>query len=140
MNSALFARMHGGTTHFPIGLVIASLIFDVLALVVKDPDHQSGLRAAGFYSLQLGALSSFAAVLSGLLLTHGDLMGSGKLAKHHLFLWPAFAMIVGMAVWRMAVRDRASRKAYGVYLALTLTASCLMAAAGYWGGEILLGG
>ena len=139
MNSALFARMHGGTTHFPIGLVIASLVFDFAALFVKDASRQEGLRSAGYYSLLLGALASFAAVLTGLLLTHGDMFGSGKLAKHHLYLWPGFALIVGLAAWRLAVRDGASRRANGVHLALMLAASGLMAAAGYWGGEILLG-
>lgn len=42
--------------------------------------------------------------------------GSGLLAKHHTFLWAAFGSFVGLAVWRLMVRDRASRPALGLYL------------------------
>lgn len=140
MNTSLFAKMHGGMTHFPIALVIASLTFDLAAVVVRDADRQRDLRAAGFYASLLGALGCFGAVLSGLLLTNWDTIGSGNLARHHLFLWPAFALIVGLAVWRLAVRDRASRLAHGAYLVLMMVTSGLVAAAGYWGGEMLLAG
>lgn len=140
MNTAFFARMHGGMTHFPIALVIASLTFDLAAVVVNDVDRQRDLRAAGFYASLLGALACFGAVLSGLLLTNWDILGGGNLAKHHLFLWPAFGLIVGLTVWRVVVHDRASRPAHGIYLVLMLVTSGLVAAAGYWGGEMLLAG
>ena len=140
MNTALFAKMHGGMTHFPSALVIASLAFDLAAVVVKDVDRRRDLRAAGFYASLLGALGCFGAVLSGLLLTNWEIGGGGNLARHHLFLWPAFALVDGLTVWRLVVRDRASDPALGAYLGLMLVTSGLMAAAGYWGGEMLLAG
>ncbi len=133
--------MHGGTTHFPIALVMTSMLFDLIAFLVPDsPDRsrRAGFRSAAFYTLLLGALVSLAAVLSGLMISHGQLWGRGDLARHHGFLWPAFGLTIGLAVWRLTVRDRASESALKAYLALSMLTAALMGAAGYWGGELLL--
>ena len=140
MDSSFWARMHGGSTHFPIAMLLASLLFDFAGYVWKREAQSRDLHVAGYYALLLGALGSFAAVVSGLMLTRGAVMGQGMLAKHHDFLWPAYALLVGLAVWRLMVQQRAGRGAFGAYLAVTAVASGLMAAAGYWGGELLIGG
>ena|SRR5258706_913079 len=46
----------------------------------------------------------------------------------------------GLAVWRLVVRDAMSRTGLCLYLILMLAASGFIAAAGYFGGEILLSG
>jgi uncharacterized membrane protein len=143
MDNSLWVKMHGGTTHFPIALAMASLLFDSVGYWLPDSADKSrraGLYAAGFYSLILAALGSFGAVLSGLVIAHWQLRGTGNLARHHAFLWPAFALLIGLAVWRLAVRDRASQRAFKVYLAASLITAGLCGAAGYWGGELLLNG
>jgi uncharacterized membrane protein len=56
---------------------------------------------------------------------------------HHEFVWPAFGLIVALAVWRLLVRDQASRAAFGIYLVVAVVAAVLMLAAGYWGGELI---
>jgi uncharacterized membrane protein len=143
MDNSLWVKMHGGTTHFPIALVMASMLFDLIASVGPDsPDksRRAGFRAAGFYTLILGALASLGAVVSGLVLSHGQLWGRGNLARHHIFLWPAFGLLIGLAVWRVVVRSQASNRALRLYLALSMVSAVLMGAAGYWGGELLLNG
>ncbi len=143
MDNSFWARMHGGTTHFPVALMMASVAFDTAGFLLKTnpPSPRSaGLHAAGFYALLLGALGSLGAVVSGLMLTRGDVWGRGNLQRHHLFLWPAFALLIALAVWRLAVRDRASRRAFGIYLTASLATAGLIGAAGYWGGELLLNG
>jgi uncharacterized membrane protein len=138
MNSLFWARMHGGSTHFPIGLLIASFVFDFLGYFVRREPWTKELHTASFYAIVLSALASFAAVFTGLMLVHWQTGGSGDLAKHHLFLWPAFALLVGLAVWRIVVRDKASRPAFGIYLFVAAVAAALIGIAGYWGGEMLL--
>jgi uncharacterized membrane protein len=143
MDNSLWVKMHGGTTHFPIALVLASIVFDLLGSIVPDnPDksRRAGLRAAGFYSLQLAAVGSFGAVLSGLVISHGQIWGRGNLARHHSFLWPAFGLLIALAVWRLTVGNRASSAFFKIYLAVSIVAGALMATAGYWGGELLLNG
>ncbi len=143
MSNTLWAKMHGGTTHFPIALVMVSALFDMASLFFPDNPartRRAGLQAAGFYTIVLGALGSFAAVGSGLVMSRGQLWGSGNLARHHAFLWPAIGMLIGLAIWRLMVRDHASVRAFKIYLAGSMLTAVLISAAGYWGGELLLNG
>jgi uncharacterized membrane protein len=143
MDNSLWVKMHGGTTHFPIALVIASVLFDLAGSLFPDNTDKSrraGFHAAGFYTLVLGALGAFGAVVSGLVISHGQLWGHGNLGRHHAFLWPAFGLLIGLAVWRLVVGKRASNHAFKIYLLASMLAGGLMATAGYWGGELLLNG
>jgi uncharacterized membrane protein len=143
MDNSLWVKMHGGTTHFPIALAMASALFDLAGSVVPDNPSKSrcaGLRTAGSYTLVLGALGSIGAVVSGLVMSHGQLWGRGNLARHHSFLWPAIGLLTGLAVWRVMVGNHASNRAFRIYLSLALITAALTAAAGYWGGELLLNG
>ena len=140
MSTKFWVNVHGGTTHFPIAMIIASMLFDIVGFVIQREPHTRDLHRAAFYALLLGALASFAAVLSGLIISNWELFGSGTLAKHHDFVWPAFALIVGLAVWRLVVGMNASRRAYAIYLVFSLITAVVMTTAGYWGGELLTGG
>ena len=139
MNQTLWARMHGGATHFPIALLMVSVVFDQAAFWWRDELRRREFHALGFYSLLIAAAASPVAVLSGLALSRGILLGTGMLALHHYFIWPAFGLLIGLAVWRLVIRERASRRARGYYLALASLALVAMMSAGYWGGEMLLG-
>jgi hypothetical protein len=82
--------------------------------------------------LAVAALASLGAVVSGVALTKGDLWGRGNFASHHRFVWPAFGLLMALAVWRLVVRDAMSRTGLYIYLTLILLASGLVAAAGYY--------
>jgi len=125
MSNDLWAKMHGGATHFPIALVMASTLFDLASLFVRDHPgltRRAGLQAAGFYTIVLAALGAFGAVGSGLVMSQGQLWGRGNLARHHAFLWPAFGLLIGLAVWRLVVRDRAS--SLGFIINLRMLTNC----------------
>src|SRR5437660_8986684 len=143
MDNSLWVKMHGGTTHFPIALVMASALFDLVSSLAPDnadKSRRAGFRAAGFYTLILGALGSLGAVVSGLVISHGQLWGRGNLARHHTFLWPAFGLLMGLAVWRGVVGGHASNRAFKIYLGVAAITAAFMGAAGYWGGELVLNG
>ena len=143
MDNSLWVKMHGGTTHFPIALVTASVLFDLVGLLAPDnadKSRRAGFRAAGFYTLILGALGSLGAVLSGLVISHGQLWGRGNLVRHHTFLWPAFGLLMALAIWRLVVGNHASQRGLRIYLAASMVTAALMGAAGYWGGELLING
>src|SRR5258708_4001326 len=111
MDNSLWAKMHGGTTHFPIALVMVSTLFDLISVSVSENAEKSrraSFHAAAFYTLIAAALGTLGAVASGLVMVHGQVLGHGNLARHHIFLWPAFGLLMGLAVWRLVVRDRAS--------------------------------
>ena len=136
MDHSFFEKMHGGSTHFPIALIAASFLFDLLAYFFKSKTQE--LRAAAYYSLLLGALGSIGAVITGLIITNWDTLGRGTLLFHHYFVWPAFALSIGIATWRITVGDKASPNSYQIYLFFCAIATVCMGLAGYWGGELLL--
>ena len=143
MGNSIWVKMHGGATHFPIALVMASVTFDLAAGIVPDSadgSRRAGFRAAGHYWLVLAALGAIGAGVSGSMVSRGQLWGHGNLAHHHTFLWPAFGMVLALASWRLVVGGRASHAAFGIYLTVSILTGGLMAAAGYWGGELLING
>jgi len=139
IDPALWPKLHGASTHFPMGLTMAAALFEVAAVFMPvESPHRRNLRAAGYYTIILGALGTFPAVLSGLFMTHGETLGHDALLFHHLFVWPAFAGIVALGTWRGLVGEKASPGASRVYLVALLLISGLMSGAGYWGGELVL--
>jgi uncharacterized membrane protein len=143
MHNSLWVKMHGGTTHFPIALIIASTLFELAGSLLPDNTEKSrraGFRTAGLYTLVLGAVGALGAVISGLLISHGQLWGRGNLSRHHLFIWPAFGLLIGLAVWRLVIGKRTTNRAFKVYLVASMLTGALVATAGYWGGELLLNG
>ena len=86
----------------------------------------------------VGALGGSAAVAAGVAMSHGQLLGSGVEKLHHLYVWPAFGLSLGLVMWRLVRRGRMSQRGLRAYLAAMSIASGLMLGAGYWGGELLL--
>lgn len=139
IDPALWPKLHGASVHFPIALAMAATLFEGIAFVLpKSSPRKDQLHAAGYFSIILGGMGAFPAILSGLVMTKGDVMGHDALLFHHLFVFPAFAGLVGLGVWRLMVGEKASPLGLKIYLAVLLLVAGLMAGAGYWGGEMLL--
>jgi uncharacterized membrane protein len=139
IDPALWPKLHGASVHFPIALAMAAALFDGLGFVwPKASPRKAQFHAAGYFTIILGALGTFPAVLSGLFMTKGEVLGHDALLFHHLFVWPAFATLVGLGVWRALVGERASPRSFTIYLGVQFLTAGLMAGAGYWGGELLL--
>jgi len=130
--------MHGASVHFPIALVLCSFALDAAGLLFSGLAARRGLHAAGYWTLLVGAAGTVPAVISGLVMTKGVVLGHDALRLHHLFAWPAFALIVGTAAWRSLASGFATRRELAAYLAVVGLAAALVSAAGYWGGEMLL--
>lgn len=138
MDPTLWAKAHGATTHFPLALVLCSGALDAAGFVLAGRPIVRDLHAGGYWTMLLGALGTVPAVFSGLLMTKGSVLGHGALRMHHLFVWPAFALILGLATWRLLVGRRATRPMFSAYLAGVGLAAGLVLAAGYWGGELMI--
>jgi uncharacterized membrane protein len=139
IDPAIWPKLHGASVHFPVALTMAAALFDGLGCAwPKSSPRKAQFHAAGYFTIILGALGTFPAVLSGLFMTKGVVLGHDALLFHHLFVWPAFTILVGLGVWRALVGEKASPLSFGVYLVLQFLTAGLMAGAGYWGGELLL--
>src|SRR5438132_3453561 len=93
----LWAKMHGAATHFPFALTLCSGACDATGLALAGRPVVRGLHSAGYWTMLCGAAGSVPAVFSGLLMTRGSLLGHGALRMHHLFVWPAFALVMALA-------------------------------------------
>jgi uncharacterized membrane protein len=138
MDSAYWAKAHGAATHFPFALTLVSGALDATGFALAGRPVVRDLHAAGYWTMLLGALGAVPAVASGLLMTQGSLLGHGALRLHHLFVWPAFALLVALATWRVSVGRRSTRPMFAGYLLAVALAAGLMSAAGYWGGEMMV--
>lgn len=139
MDALFWQRLHGGSTHFPIVLLLMSVVFDLVACRSREETLRHGLHAAGLGSAVVGVLGGCGAVVSGLVMSDGRMLGSGFEKMHHLFVWPAFGLCVALVMWRFIWRRAFLRHSFTIYLASMSVASALMMSAGYWGGEMLLG-
>ena len=133
-------KLHGAITHFPIALLLFSTACDFVSITLKKLSFARELQSVSLYALAIAALAALGAVISGIALSKGDMWGRGDFGWHHRFVWPGFGLLVALAVWRLVVREATSRFGLCVYLCLLLLAAGLIAAAGYFGGELLLSG
>jgi uncharacterized membrane protein len=133
-------QLHGAMTHFPIALLLFSAVCDFASVLLGKFAFANELRKVSIYGLCVAAAASIGAVVSGIALTKGSMWGHGDLGWHHRLIWPAFGLLIALAIWRLLVRDQMSRTGLCVYLFLMFLTSGLVAAAGYFGGELLLGG
>lgn len=137
MSLLWWSRLHGATTHFPIGLVFCAAFFDLLGLSRCRCSARTDCQMLAYWLIILGSIGSFAAVISGLALNHWQVVGSGNLRQHHLFVWPAFALIVALATWRLVTGKSPTRGALLVYVLALVGACALLVGAGWSGGELL---
>ena len=122
----------------PIVLLLASVVFDLVAWRSRDEGLRRGLHAAGLGSAVAGMLGGIGAVVAGLIMTRGRVLGGGYERIHHLFVWPAVVACIVFVGWRLFRGGRTPPRHLGLYLAGMSVASVLMMGAGYSGGEMLL--
>jgi mono/diheme cytochrome c family protein len=139
MDAFFWQRLHGGSTHFPIMLLPTSVVIDFFARRSREETLRRGLHAAGLGLAVVGVLGGCGAIVSGLVMTDGRMLGSGFERLHHLFVWPAFGLCAALVAWRFIRRRSFSRCGFTIYLAGISVASALAMGAGFWGGEMLLG-
>jgi mono/diheme cytochrome c family protein len=135
MDTSFWQRIHGGSTHFPIVLPWASVMFDFVAWRSRDKPLQRGLHAAGLGSV----VGGIGAAIAGLIITRGRLVGMGGERLHHLFVWPGFALCIAFVGLRLFRTGRIPQRGASAYVAGMSVAAALMVGAGYSGGEMLSG-
>jgi mono/diheme cytochrome c family protein len=140
MDALFWQRLHGGSTHWPIVLLPLSAVFDFVAWRAREEVLRRGFHSAGFATAVVGTLGASAAVAAGLVMSQGQMLGSGAEKLHHLCVWPAFGLSLGLVAWRLVRRGHWSEGGLRLYLAAMSVVSGLIMGAAYWGGELLLQG
>jgi mono/diheme cytochrome c family protein len=139
MNPTVWSNAHGALTHFPISLMLVSAFCDWASLVFPDAESRATLRSSARVTLAFSALGACGAAITGLAVSRGQAWGYGALRHHHQFVWPASALMLGLATWRLFFAKKAETRPPTLYLGLTALAAILVGGAGYWGGELING-
>src|SRR5258707_8243411 len=134
LKAALLAKhaQHVVLIHFPIGLFLAAVVFDLISLWTK----RRGLADAAYYNLLAAAISTIPVLATGLLAWQYQL--EGQKVKGILLLHVIFAGVSNVMIWLVwGVHFRARRRT--VYLpsyrvAVELLAVGLVALTGHLGG------
>jgi len=136
LKAALLAghAQHPVLIHFPIGLFIASVVFDLLAVWRKKPI----LAAVAYYNLLGAALTLPLAIATGLGAWQWQLEGAtlkGNL-RLHMICAVTSALLIFFLCW-MRSRLRAKNISPGVsYVAVTLFALMAITLTGHLGGIV----
>jgi len=136
LKAALLAghAQHPVIIHFPIGLFIASVVFDLLAVWRKQPI----LAAVAYYNLLGAALTLPLAIATGLGAWQWQLEGAtlkGNL-RLHMICAVTSALLIFFLCW-MRSRLRAKNISPGVsYVAVTLFALMAITLTGHLGGIV----
>lgn len=127
--------LHPALVHFPIALLIVSVVLDALGLLLR----RVSLTQAGFATLIAGGLGAGASALTGPAADAKDAASREILMRHELFA----ALTVLMSLILIGVRIGNARgmrgsAAFG-YLVGGVVLILVVAITGYWGGEMVYG-
>jgi uncharacterized membrane protein len=134
LKTALLAKhaQHVVLIHFPIGLFLAAVAFDFIALWAK----RRGLADAAYYNLLAAAISTLPALATGLLAWQFQL--EGQKLKGVLLLHLVLACVSTMMIWLVWwVHFRARRRTVylpSYHLVLEVLAVAVVALTGHVGG------
>ncbi|HEY7027958.1 MAG TPA: DUF2231 domain-containing protein [Gemmatimonadales bacterium] len=129
-------RLHAVLNDFPVGLLIAAVIFEILFLLTK----RDSLRTVAYWTLMAGVIGAGLAVLSGLgaedRIAHGEAVH--EIMEEHeelaLITTGIFAVVALWRLWRERVMSRGERMAA---LLLALVGSGFLVSTGQHGGQLV---
>lgn len=131
-------HLHAMLVHFPIALLLAGFLSDLLALVTKKPFF----KTAALYLLVLGTLGAVAAYLSGDAAGEGmdEETGLGRaLNTHENAALLTLIISIAAAAFRVVITATKFQPKWG-YLASVILFALVIASVtrtGYYGGELV---
>ena len=131
----LIPGWHPLIVHFPFALSLTAAAAFFAARVARDESLAATLATVGTWNLCAGALAALFAVGSGIAALIGLHAGAAAhlaISIHAKLAMLTSLMLVLLAVWRGAGSAQSARPG-GLFLALLLAASLLLAATGYRG-------
>jgi len=140
-------EFHMAAAHFPIALLMSSLLFDVSALTWRRDD----LKAAAFWTLILGMAGGMVTLALGLLGNpfREDMAWIGNpfrayeqvmvaRAVRHQWVGLGSLIVFGLlAAWRLRRPDLLDSRGRWVYLAAAAAGAVLVGLAGYLGAHVM---
>jgi uncharacterized membrane protein len=129
-------RLHAALNDLPIGLLLAAVLFDLLAVITK----RQSFRQVGVWTMLVGALGGAVAVLSGLQaeehIAHGEAVH--RVMETHEELGLITLGIFGvLALWRILRESRMGTTERALSLVLSIGGVGFLIATGLDGGKLV---
>ena len=129
-------RLHALLNDLPIGLLLAAVMFDLLAVITKRP----GFRQVGVWTMLVGAVGGALAVLSGLQaeehISHGDAVHR-VMETHEQLGLITLAVFGVLTLWRIVREHRMGARERALSLVLSLVGVGFLFATGVYGGKLV---
>ena len=130
-------HLHPMLVHFPIALILWGFIADVASILFKK---EVCLSKLGFYLLIFGTLTSFLALLTGVLFT-SEMSGAAGAVKetHELFAWITVATTAIALAFRIFIKTKNKEHTQFKWVAFILygLATISVSITGFWGGTLV---
>ena len=127
-------ELHQASAHFPVALLLSSVLFDFLGAVLK----KDALRQSGFAMHIFGTLTAILTV--GLGWFGNPYVGVGAAAQRaNVHRWWGVATLVIfalLALWRLAKSDNLAKRERMIYSALAVFGALVVLITGYLGANI----
>jgi uncharacterized membrane protein len=129
-------RLHAALNDLPIGLLLAAVLFDLLAVITK----RLWFRQVGVWTMLVGAIGGAVAVLSGLEaeehISHGDAVH--RVMETHEQLGLITLGVFGvLTLWRIVRERRMGARERGLSLVLSIVGVGFLFATGFYGGKLV---
>lgn len=128
--------IHPMVVHFPIALLITSVVFDLLSTRWRHKSFQD----AGFYTLIAGLLGAAVAVLTGAMaeeLAEDKGIPESVLEIHEALGYATLLFFIGLLALRLLMRWKLISERPALYLAMGVAGIAILSAAGYFGGSLV---
>ncbi|MEO9893376.1 DUF1549 domain-containing protein [Aurantibacter sp.] len=130
----LLGRLHPMVVHFPIGLLVVALFFELLTIRGKRPSLREGIK----WMLYLGAFFAMLSALFGWLLKTEDDY-SGQLVENHQNVGIATAAFAILSVFLLSKSLKGKLSSFLVYRISLVITVLLLTVAGHLGSSITHG-
>jgi uncharacterized membrane protein len=128
--------IHPMVVHFPIALLIISVLFDAMATQWRHKSFQD----AGFYTLIAGLIGAAAAVLTGAWaeeVAEGKGIPESVLEIHEALGYATLALFIGLLGLQLLMRRGVVREIPALYVIFGLIGVVVLLVTGYYGGVLV---
>lgn len=129
-------RLHAALNDLPIALLLAAVLFDVLALATR----REFFRQVSLWTLFLGALGGAVAVLSGLqaeeLISHGDAVHR-VMETHEMLGFVTLGVFGVLTLWRLVREKRMGTAERTMTVVVAIAGAGVLFATGVYGGRLV---